>query len=616
MVVLTTGMLLVFGLIAVALILFVTEVVTSDITAIGVLVSLALLEPWTGVPPSDALSGFASSATITILAMYILSDGIQRTGIVDRLGVYLGRITQGDEQRLLGTTIGTTGIAAGIINNTPVVAVFIPMISGLADRAGISPSKLLLPLSYAAMLGGTLTLIGTSTNLLASDLSRELLDHPIGMFEFTPLGILVLAVGSLYLLTIGRRLTPDRIPAALPMTDEFELEDHLSRVVVKEGSPIVGLSLDAAVDAVERESELDVDLLRLERDGDSVFAAESDLEVEVGDVLLLRSSLQVLNRLSESFEFRQLPREEVEDEDLIQERGTLIEAIVLPESGLVGETVAEAMLEDALDTTVLAIRRSERIIRTDLDETLVKPGDTFLLQTTEAAIEFLTDRGDLVVSHDPEAELPDPDISDEELAPISSKTPVALGIMAVVIGVAALGIAPIVIAALGGVVAMVVTGCITSSDAYDAVSWNIIFLLAGVLPLGVAMQRTGGDAVIASLLVGSADLLPIIAVLGLFYVLTGLLANIITPVASVVLMIPIAVDTASRLDANGFAFLLAVTFAGSSAFMTPIGYQTNLMVYGPGGYKFTDYLRVGGPLQMLLAVVVTLGISVLFGLSA
>jgi di/tricarboxylate transporter len=276
--------------------------------------------------------------------------------------------------------------------------------------------------------------------------------------------------------------------------------------------------------------------------------------------------------------------------------------------------VAEAMLEDALDTTVLAIRRAERIIRTDLEETLVRPGDTVLLQTTESAIDYLVDRGDLVVTHDPEAELPDAQTSDEELAPISPKTPIAMGIMAAVIGAAALGLVPIVIAALGGVFAMVVTGCISASDAYDAVSWNIIFLLAGVLPLGVAMQRTGGDAVIASLLVGSADVLPIIAVLGLFYILTGLLANIITPVASVVLMIPIAVDTASRLGANGFAFLLAVTFAGSSAFMTPIGYQTNLMVYGPGGYKFTDYLRVGGPLQMLLAVVVTLGITVLFGL--
>jgi di/tricarboxylate transporter len=185
--------------------------------------------------------------------------------------------------------------------------------------------------------------------------------------------------------------------------------------------------------------------------------------------------------------------------------------------------------------------------------------------------------------------------------------------MLAVIGVAALGLLPIVIAALGGVVAMVVTGCLKPNEAYDAVSWNIIFLLAGVIPLGLAMQRTGGAEFLAALLVGSADVLPVLAVLGLFYLLTGLLANIITPVASVVLMIPIAVDTASRIGANGLTFLLAVMFAASAAFMTPIGYQTNLMVYGPGGYKFTDYLRVGAPLQLLLTVVTTLGLAYFWG---
>jgi len=207
----------------------------------------------------------------------------------------------------------------------------------------------------------------------------------------------------------------------------------------------------------------------------------------------------------------------------------------------------------------------------------------------------------------------EPDADPEDVAPLSPKTPIAVGIMAAVIGIAAVGLYPIVIAALGGVFAMVVTGCLTASDAYDAVSWNIIFLLAGVLPLGVAMQRSGGAEFIASLLVSSANILPVVLVLLLFYLLTGLLANIITPVASVVLMIPVAVDTASQIGADGFAFLLAVTFAGSAAFMTPIGYQTNLMVYGPGGYKFTDYLRVGGPLQLLLSVVTTVGIVTLFG---
>jgi len=262
---------------------------------------------------------------------------------------------------------------------------------------------------------------------------------------------------------------------------------------------------------------------------------------------------------------------------------------------------------------VLAIRRGPSIQRHELHDRVIESGDTLLLQTTEPAVDYLADAGDILVTEHPDASLPDPDEADETLAPLSPKTPLALATLAAVIAVAALGWVPIVIAALGGVFVMIATGCLTTADAYDAVSWNVIFLLAGVLPLGVAMQQTGGDALIASMLVGSADLLPVLGVLALFYVITALLASIITPVASVVLMIPIAVDTASRIGADGFAFLLAVTFAASGAFMTPIGYQTNLMVYGPGGYRFTDYLRVGGPLQLLLAGVVTLGIAAMWG---
>ena len=607
----TLGMALVFLLIGVALVLFVTEAIPSDITAIGVLVALALLQPWTGVRASEAIQGFASSATVTILAMYILSEGIQRTGVVERLGIALARVTRGDERRLLTATVGTTGVAAGIINNTPVVAVFIPMITGLADRAGISPSKLLLPLSYAAMMGGTLTLIGTSTNLLASDLSSDLLDHPIGMFEFTPLGVLVLVVGTAYLLTVGQWLTPARVSPETNLTDEFDLHRYLSRVTVGEDAEVVGRSLEAV--QADFESVDDVDLLQLQRDGEAFLATASDQSVQAGDVLVVKATLQSLNRLTQGPGLRQLHRDGVDEDDLTVGEGTLVEAVVLPDSGLAGKTVEETGIVEALHTTVMAIRRDEELLRDELDSVALEPGDTVLLQTTDGAIDYLAEAGDLLVTHRAADEVPLVDAADDSPDPLSPKTPYALGIMVAVIGVAALGWVPIVIAALGGVFAMVVTGCITASDAYDAVSWNIIFLLAGVLPLGVAMQRTGGDALIASALVGSADVLPILGVLALFYVLTALLASIITPVASVVLMIPIAVDTASRIGADGFAFLLAVTFAASGAFMTPIGYQTNLMVYGPGGYKFTDYLRVGGPLQMLLAAVVTIGIAVMFG---
>ncbi|WP_435095151.1 SLC13 family permease [Halarchaeum sp. P4] len=611
----STGMLVVFGLVLVALVLFVTEAVPSDITAVGVLVALAVLEPYTGVSARDAISGFASSATITIVAMYILSRGVQETGIVERLGVHLARVTRGDEGRLLAATVGTTGVSAGIVNNTPVVAVFIPMVSGLAERANVSPSKLLLPLSYAAMLGGTLTLIGTSTNLLASDFARQIPGRgAIGMFEFTPLGIVVFLVGAAYLLTVGRRLTPARVPVDAELTEEFDVERHLVRMDVPEASWLVGRRVDEVREEFAEQGGLDVDVLLLERGEEAFHALASDQTFAADDVLTMRASEETVDRLADRYGLRRRRQEEVSTADLTTESSTLAEVVVLADSRLVGETPASARLTEQFDSTVLALQRGDTLIA-DVENTEFRAGDSLLLHTTLADVEHLQDRGDVALAHLPEGALDviEPEADEEEVAPLSPKTPIALGIMGAVVVLAALGLVPIVIAALGGVVAMVVSGCLSPSDAYDAVSWNVIFLLAGVLPLGMAMQRTGGAAFIASLLVQSADVLPAVAVLALFYLLTGAFASVITPVASVVLMSPIAIDTATRIDASPFSFLLAVMFAASAAFSTPIGYQTNLMVYGPGGYTFTDYVRVGGPLQLLLAVVVTLGIAVFFG---
>ncbi|MFB6301059.1 MAG: SLC13 family permease [Halobacteriales archaeon] len=607
----STGAAIVFGLIFLALVLFVTEWIPTDITAVGIIVSLVIFEPWTGISGREAISGFASPATITIVAMYMLSAGIQKTGLVQRLGVYMARVTRGSETRVLAATVGSTGPIAGIINNTPVVAVFIPMISDLADASHISPSKLLLPLSYAAMLGGTLTLIGTSTNILASDLSRQLLDHPISMFEFTKLGVIILFVGGVYLMTIGRWLTPERIKPNTDLTEEFEVEDYLARVGVTDESPLIGQT----VADVFEDTAFDLDVLQLVRGDETFFAPETDYTIESGDILTVRASTQEVNRIAETFALRQYPREDITDDELedTESETVPIEAIIPPDSGFIDRSIDEVKFEERYRTTVLGVRRGDETVQTGLDDFTLEAGDALFLHTTPDAVDFFRETADLVVTQGLDSDVLEP--IDRERSKLDPKTPIAVAIMGGVIGAAALDLVPIVIAALGGVVMMVVTRTLTTTEAYDAVSWSIIFLLAGVIPLGLAMQKTGGAEFIAALLVDSADVLPVIAVLGLFYLLTGLLANIITPVASVVLMIPIAVDTAARIGANGFAFLLAVMFAASTAFMTPVGYQTNLMVYGPGGYRFTDYLRVGGPLQALLTVVTTVGIAFFWGVT-
>ena len=599
----TTGTLVVFALIAVTIALFVTEIVALDTTALAVVVSLAALEPWTRISPAEALTGFSNPATLTILAMFVLSAGVPGTGIVGVRGRWVAGVTKGRPRRVLGATVGLTGPLAGFINNTPVVAVFIPMVTDLADRSHISPSKLLIPLSYAAMLGGTLTLVGTATNIVASDLSRDLLGHPFSMFEFTHVGVVVLLVGVAYLVTVGQWLLPERIHPT-DLTEEFGLEPYLHRVYVRQASPLVGQTIPDAM----RELGIDVDVLQIVRGDETVLAARSDRELRAGDVLTVRAEADAVEAFVATFKLRRLPAAAVTETELAQDlgSGTVVEAVVRADSSLRGETVGTARLRALYGATVLAVRTGSDVVHEDLTGVTLSEGDGLLLHASVEAITALESAGDILVTES--AGGFEPHLDDgPTIDPI--ETALALGIVAGVILVAALGVLPIVVSALGGVVAMIVTGVIDPDEAYDAVSWDIIFLLAGVIPLGLALQQTGGAAFIAGLVVSNASALPPIAVLMLCYLLTSLFANVITPVASVVLLFPVIVDTAVRIGAEPFPFVLAVTFAASTAFMTPVGYQTNLMVYSAGGYRFTDYLRVGGPLQMLLTVVTPVTIA-------
>ncbi|MFC7133504.1 MULTISPECIES: SLC13 family permease [Salinibaculum] len=626
---LSTGALVVFVLIGVAVALFVTELLPPDMTAIAVLVALAVLEPYTEVAATDAIAGFASPAVVTIIAMYILSDAVEGSGVVDWLGAHLARATHGDDTRLLGATTTSTGLFAGVVNNTPVVAVFIPMVSDLAEEAGVSPSKFLMPLSFAAMLGGTLTLVGSSINLLASDVSEQLIDHPLGMFEFTPLGVLVFGVGVVYLVTVGYWLTPARLAPERSVTEAYDLERNLAQVRVRPDSPLVGrTAADLFLDA---DLELDLDVLQIDRER-AVVADEEDVEglqtraihdtyiagsgqpIASGDVLTVRADRQVLNRFAEAYDLRQFPRERVDAERLAAEAhpGMLVEAVVPPDSDWVDSTPEAEKLTERFETKVIARRRGDEVAQSGLSKSRFRAGDTLLLQTTESAIEFFYDEDDLIPLDG--APDPTPDIEPEAPPELDARAPLSVGILVVAVLLAAATPLSIPVTALGGVVAMVVTGCLSPADAYDAVSWPVVFLLAGILPLGVALQRTGGAAFLGDAIGGAAVGLAPVLVVTLLYLVTALLAAVVTPVATVVLLGPVAVDTARTLGVDPFAFVLATLFGASAAYITPIGYQTNLMVYGPGGYRFTDYLRVGGPLLALLSVVTTVGITVIYGL--
>ena len=596
----TVDMLVVLGIIGLALVLFIVEIVPIDITAIGIMVAVMLLEPWTHISPADGIAGFSSTATITVLAMFILSEGVRRTGLIQLMGTKIVEWAQGSFFKQYAAVIGLSGGSAGFVNNTPVVAMMIPMVMNIARKTKTSPSKLLMPLSFASMMGGMLTLIGTSTNILASDVSARLLGHPFSMFEFTALGAIVLGVGVLYLLFVGRHLVPERIKPEEDLTEEFKMSGYLSEVVVTDDSPLVGQTVQQALGSID----LDIDIVQMIRDGIPFPAPMVNKEFRGGDVLMVRTNRPTLVQLMEAQKLDSVAKAKFTEDDFeLEEKGeTLVELVLLSENPLIGETLRSIRFAQRYDALVLAIRRQGSTIQERIDGMTLQGGDTLLVQASEQALHRFTQNRTFVVV--------------QNAAPNyrRGKMPLALGIVGVVVALAALDVVPILVSALVGVLAMVATGCVQPNEIYGAVDWSVIFLLAGVIPLGMALERSGGAAYLAYHLAGLAGAVSPFVLLLLFYVFTSLITQVISNNASVILMIPVAVDAAALTGSNPFAFVMAVTFAASTALLTPVGYQTNLMVYGPGGYRFTDFFRVGAPLQVLLVFVTCGGIALIWGL--
>ncbi|UVE51820.1 SLC13 family permease [Haloferax larsenii] len=599
-------MLVVFALILLALVLFATEWFPIDVTAILLMVLLMVLEPWTQITPREGISGFANPATITVLAMLILSTGVNRTGIVQLIGRKMAAFAGADRRKQLAATVGITGPVSGVVNNTPVVAILVPVINDLAHNGKTSPSKLLMPLSFASMLGGTLTLIGTSTNILASDIaaqigaeSPELGLHAFGMFEFTKLGVLVFAVGAIYLMTVGVRLLPERIPADEDLVEEYAIQEYLADVVVPANSPLIGQTVEEALG----DDELDIDVLQLIRYGERFSGPLARKEIRESDTLRLRTNRETLEQIMDAEGLRLTGGPQSEgDLHPGEEEPVLVEVVIPSGSFLVGETLASSTFRQRYDANVLAFRTRGDVVRDRFEDIRIRVGDTLLVQAPPDSLTRLVENEDFIVAHE-----------FDEVSYRSEKIPFAAAIIAGVVALPALNILPIVVSALAGVVAMVFSGVLKPTELYSSVEWNVIFLLAGVIPLGSALQQTGAAALLGDAVASTATFLPALGVLWVFYIATGLLTSVISNNASVVLMIPVAASAAQSIGANAFAFVLAVTFAASTAFMTPVGYQTNLFVYGPGGYKFSDFIRVGAPLQMLLSVVTVLGIAFFWG---
>src|SRR6056297_3626148 len=596
---LTDEMIVMLILIVLLMLLFFFEPISIDLIALSVPVILIVLSRWTKITLEEAISGFANKATITVLAMFIISAGIQQSGIIQVLGRKIADITGSNHYRQVGLITGISGSIAGILNNTPVVATMIPMVNDIASKTKTSPSKLLIPLSYASMMGGMVTLIGTSTNLLASDISARLIDHPFSMFEFTKLGILVLVAGIIYLISIGHRLLPKRIDTTEDLFEEYEMKEYLTEVVIEENAPIIGRTLD------EFKKSSGMDIVILGRKDQQYIEPSFHKKLKKGDHLIIRADHETILKVMKRNCLRLVPYSNIYEKNLKepQEGQKLMEVVIPYGSFMQGQTISEVNFLERYETTVLAIRRGGGLTHKRMQDIKLMSGDVILLLVNEETADRFRKNKNFIIAR----EL---DTRNYEFSKALKATSILVGVVLL----AVFDIVPIVISSLAGVITMVLTKSIDQRKIYSSINWEVIFLLAGLIPLGIAVEKTGTAQYIAFQVLKLSEYFSPIIMLAVFYFLTALLTNVISNNASAILMIPVAVDAARILEVNVFAFVIAVTFAASTAFLTPIGYQTNLMVYGPGGYKFKDYIIAGLPLQIILGIVTTLGIVTFWGL--
>lgn len=587
----TFEIVLVLAILAGAVACFATERLPVDLVALLVLSALL----GSGVlTPEQAVSGFSNTATVTVAAMFVLSAGLARTGVMDLLGQRLTAVGRlGLRPALLALMI-LIGAVSAFINNTAAVAIFLPIVLGLARDMGTSPSKLLIPLSFASMFGGVCTLIGSSTNILVSSIAAQHGQAPFGMFELSPLGLVLFAVGALYMLTLGVRIIPDR-RAGTDLTQSFDMGDYLTEVLVLPDSPAAGRPL--------RESplvrDLDLDVLEIFRGDRRLGAPGAATVLETGDLLRVRGDVEKIRRAEAQEGIVLKSGLKWRAEDLQSSEAALLEVVIAPGSDLEGKTLKEAGFRQVYGGTALAIRHRGEVMRERLGATPLRSGDVLLVEVRRDRIEALKRNPDFVI------------VSETGLAaPRRDKLLIATAIVAGVVASAALGLLPVMGSAIFGSVLLVLTRCLTLAEAYEAIEWRIIFLLGGILPLGIALETTGAARLLSSLLVDTAGVWGPVALVSALYLLTSLLTEAISNNATAALLAPIAISAAASLGVDPRPFLMAVTFAASASFMTPVGYQTNTLIYGPGHYRFTDFLRVGTALNLVFWLAATLLIPV------
>ena len=581
----TPDIILVMLLLLIGFIMFVTEMFSIDVTAMILLTILFMLGYLT---PSEALSGFSNPAVITIAFLFIISRALQKTRILEYLIVRVRRLA--DKSILIGRAVYlfTIGVASAVVNNTAIVAIFMPVSIRLAQKYKMSPSKMLIPLSYSAILGGTLTLVGTSTNLLVNSIYVKVPGvEPMGMFEFFKYGAILMLVGLLYILFFAPMILPSRTTTS-SLTKSYRLGGYLTEMRITAESPLNGRTcLERGIN-----KNYDVMVLDILRDNKMITNMIRLTKLKEGDVLFVRGTLENFLRMKEVEKVALLTDEKLTQEELEQEDNVVLECLITNKSDLVGKSLMTSNFRRRFGSFILAIRREGTIVREKIAHVILNAYDTLLVYGPKNKVNELSKTNEFVVLGEVDAEL--------------RKQRFWWMTIVVIIGtiaLAAFGFMPIVKSAMLGVVILLALKILTPQESYQSINWQVIILISALIPVGIVIQKTGTAGWIAGLISSATESVPFEwqpkVLLALIYFITIFLTEISSNAATAIIMTPISIAVAQQMGFDPRAFVFAVAFAASASFITPVGYQTNLMVYGPGGYKFSDYIRVGFPLAFI-----------------
>ena len=588
----TWEILFIFGLLVFAIVSFIWERISADLTSLtvfGILLFISMLTDSDALPTLEATLGvFGNSAPLTIAGMFIVSAALERTGAIDLITGYLRKLVKLPYRGFMFVMIlGVAGVSA-FVNNTPVVIVLMPVILSLSREMGVASSKLLIPLSYASIFGGTCTLLGTSTNLLASGILLDAGHAPIGMFELASVGLPILIFGSVYLVLFGNKLLPHRETLTSILSDE-ERKEFITEAFVRAGSDLHGKTA--------QEGELlkhGIRLLEIVRHGIAVHGDPKDHKLQYGDRLVLACRPSGVAE-AHSMKGITIQTELAEGlETIATDEGALVEGVVAPNASIAGLTLGEINFRQRFRMVVVAVHRKGTNQRERLSNLRLQAGDTLLMMGSTASIDSLANSDEIIILDRPRV----------PARSLRVKMPIAIGTTIGIVTLATLNLVPIVSAVCLGVAIILLSGCMKAKDAYASVEWSILIIIFGMLALGQAMDSTGASLLIAESMTGLVGQfapahLQNVIMLALIYVITSTFTEFLSNNAAVALMVPIALGIAVTLGVDPRPFVVASCIAASASFATPIGYQTNTYVYGVGGYRFFDFTKVGLPLNII-----------------